>query len=247
MNSRTRTEDSDTGAAHAFVVDVSVAGTLRISGADAEAFLRIVCASDLKATAKLGGLALTLVLNSEGEIIDLVFLMRTGDAEYLMLTNPTNTDEVCEWLSAHAAIEDDAGRVFSDVTVEDQSDAMAALMLFGAASTKIHDDLIGACGTDLPYLDHEFSEEGYGVAELPCYLFMTATAFASQVGDFLNAYLELERLEVDAFKDLLFAMGAYDPRLADDAYFKPEDDRLRSLLRPTDDFIGARALRHDAD
>ncbi|MCD8200329.1 MAG: hypothetical protein LUD25_05210 [Coriobacteriaceae bacterium] len=244
MNRKEQADTVETEAAHAFVVDVSVAGTLRISGADAEAFLQVACASDLSATEKLGGLAKTLVLNSEGEIIDLVFLMRTGDAEYLMLTNPTNTEEVCEWLTAHAAIEDDDGRVFADVTVEDQSDAMAALMLFGTASPQIHADLTRACGTDLPYLDHEFTEEGYGVAELPCYLFMTATAFASQVGDFLNAYLELERLDTDAFKDLLFAMDAYDPRLADGAYFKPEDPRLERMLRSSDDFIGARALRH---
>ncbi len=226
------------------VVDVSAAGFLQVAGADALSFLQVVCASPLGALSAVGGLAPSLVLNSEAEVIDIVYVLRIGEAEFLMLCTPGNREELFEWLVAHSQIADNEGLVFADLSVQDASEAMAALMLFGAGAESVWADLTAACGsTGFPYLACEFTEPMYGVAALPCYLFITSANLAAQVGDFLNPYLSLERLGTEEFCELLVEQGAYVKALADGAYFTPADAGLEGMLRQDANFIGARALR----
>ena len=116
---------------HPLITDFSFQGTVHVTGADSARFLQTMLTADIEAIDVLGGSVPALALTPAGEVIDLIHVVRTGDAEYLLITNAPNTDEVVEWLTDHASVADDEGRLFPDVDVTDETGRLAAIALMG--------------------------------------------------------------------------------------------------------------------
>ena len=116
---------------HPLIADISFQGTVHVTGADSARFLQTMLTADIASLDVLGAGAPALALSPAGEVIDLLYVIRTGDAEYLLITSAPNTDEVVEWLDDHSAIADDGGRLFPDVSVTDQTGQLAAIVLMG--------------------------------------------------------------------------------------------------------------------
>ncbi len=82
--------------------DVSHMGEISVRGRDAEAFLQRVTSNDVS---KLGVLDAhySTVLNERGGVKDDVFVYRTGECKYMLVTNAVNVEKICDWFRQHAS------------------------------------------------------------------------------------------------------------------------------------------------
>lgn len=228
----------------AFVCDISSYGTLRIAGEDALQFVRTMCTGPIDEELALLAPTQGLLLTSEGEIIDVVTVLRTGDAEFLMLTFPQNTDEVFEWLQAHAEIADDNGPVFANLTVEDHSELMAVLLLFGQGVEKAYKELIAACEGQVAVVACDVADgRFYGVPEKPAHILFAPINAASAIGDFLLDYMNIEVITEEELIEKCIEKGTYLPQLYEAEYVKADDVSLWDFIRDGNDFVGARSLK----
>ncbi len=225
-----------------YVCDLSGCGVLRIAGAGAARFVSTMFSGALKPLESLGGFSQGVVLTGQGEVIDLVNVMRTGDDEYLMMTSADNRQETFEWLSAHSELTDDDGAVFGDVSLEDDSEKMAVLLMFGSTVSRNLEQLEQAAGGTLPALVHSFDAACYGVPAAPAYLLFAPRAFAAQMGEFLLQDPELNVEYPEELERRLDEAGQYCAALHDAAYANPLECGLGAYLRPEGDFVGASAL-----
>lgn len=225
-----------------YVCDLSGCGVLRIAGASAARFVSTMFSGALEPLGSLGGFSQGLLLTGQGEAIDLVDVMRTGDDEYLMMTSADNRQEAFEWLSAHAELADDDGPVFGAVSLEDDSEKMAVLLMYGSTVSSNLEQLEKAAGGALPALVHAFDSACYGVPEAPAYLLFAPRAFAAQMGEFLLQDLELNVEYPEELERRLEEAGQYCTALHEAAYANPLECGLEEYLRPEGGFVGANAL-----
>lgn len=226
----------------AYACDISDYGTLRIAGEDAPLFVQTMFSGALEPLDTLFGVSQGLLLSAQGEVIDVVSVVRTGDAEYLVLASPANTAEALEWLQAHAELERDGKRAFAGTVVEDQSDHMAVLVVYGAGAAAVLGSLKEACDGQMLFIDCALPPGAYGVAVDPAFLLFAPLAVAAQVGEFLQGCLTLEAVDFDAFLMQTCAAGRYNLQLDAAEYRTPAQLGLEHLLRSEHDFVGARAL-----
>lgn len=222
--------------------DLSEYGTLRIAGASASLFVQTMFTGSLEPLGTLFGYSCGLLVNGQGEVIDTVGVMRTGDDEYLMLTTPGNSEECLEWLQAHLEIEDSGERVFADTVVEDQSSLIAVLALYGAGAPAVFASLQKACGDQVLFMAAQPDEGAYGIPMDPSYLLFVPINLASQIGDFLQSCLNLEVVDYEAFVAAAAQANRYNLMLQAPEYHTPAQLGVEHLLRPEHDFVGAKAL-----
>lgn len=232
----------DTVIEGSYVCDLSGCGVFRISGSGAARFVSTMFSGALEPLASLGGFSQGLLLTGQAEAIDLVDVMRTGDDEYLMMTSPDNGQEAFEWLSAHSELIDDDGPVFGDVSLEDDSEKMAVLLMYGSTISHNFEQLTEAAGGALPALVHEFDAACYGVPAAPAYLLFVPRAFAAQMGEFLLQDPELNVEYPEELERRLDEAGQHCAALHDAAYANPLECGLGAYLRPEGGFVGAAAL-----
>ncbi len=101
--------------------DVSHMGEVRVTGADAEAFIQRMVTNDIAAVG-MGRAVYSPMCDEGGGVVDDLLIYRYSDAEFLLVVNAVNTDKDTAWLKAH---------VFGDVTVENVSDDFAQLAVQG--------------------------------------------------------------------------------------------------------------------
>jgi aminomethyltransferase len=106
--------------------DVSHMGRFIIQGADALPFLQHVLSNNA-AGLETGESQYTLIPNASGGAIDDAYLYRFYDHEYLLVVNAANRFKDWEHLRSHAGH-------FKDLTLLDQTDAIAMLSLQGPLS-----------------------------------------------------------------------------------------------------------------
>ena len=223
--------------------DISSYGTLRIAGADALRFVRTMCTGPIDETLDVLVPVQGLLLTSEGEVIDVVTVLRTGDAEFMMLTFPQNTDEVVEWLQAHAEISDDNGPVFAHVSVEDHSDLLAVLLLCGQGVERPYKELVSACEGQIAIMPCDVSSNvSYGIPEKPAHILFAPINAASAIGDFLLDYPNIEVISEEELTEKCIEQGAYLPQLYEAEYVKVTDVSLGDFIRDGNDFVGARNI-----
>lgn len=238
------TENTNTASATTvYAIDLSMAGTIRVVGADAPRFVRTMYSGSMEAFDQLFGLSQGMILNSEGEVIDMVGVVRTGNDECLVITSTDNVGEVLMWLQAHAELEDDKGRIFPQVAVEDQSMKLAMMMLYGPGSTALFEELKAACEESRIFvIPCDLAPGAYAVPSGPGHFFVVAPNMAPQVGRFLNEHLNVEVLKLDEYTQQLMEAGRIAPALGDPGYHSPAELGLEPYLRDVRDFVGARAL-----
>ena len=237
------TENTSTAADAVYAVDLSMAGTIRVVGADAPRFVRTMYSGSMEAFDQLFGLSQGMILSSEGEVIDMVGVVRTGNDECLVITSTDNVGEVLMWLQAHAELEDDKGRIFPEVTIEDQSMKLAMMMLYGPGSTPLFQELKAACEESRVFMiPCDLAPGSYAVPSGEGHFFVVAPNMAPQVGRFLNEHLNVEVLTLDEYTEQLMQAGCIAPALQDPGYHSPSELGLEPFLRDVRDFVGARAL-----
>ena len=226
-----------------YAVDLSMAGTIRIVGADAPRFVRTMYSGSMESFDQLFGISQGMILSSQGEVIDMVGVVRTGNDECLIVTSTDNVGEVLMWLEAHAELEDDKGRIFPELTIEDQSMKLAMMLLYGPGSAGLFDELQAACEASRIFMiGCSFDEACYAVPEGPARFFIVAPNMAPEVGRFLNERLNVEVLKLDEYTQQLMEAGQVAPALQDPGYHSPAELGLEGYLRDVHDFVGARAL-----
>lgn len=228
-----------------YAVDVSMAGAVRVVGADAPRFVRTMYSGSMEHFDELFGCSQGMLLNSEGQVIDMVGVVRTGDDECILLTSTENVSEVVMWLQAHAELEDDNGKIFPQVTVEDHSMKLAMMLIYGANSPELMANLREACRDRVFMIECSYPHSTYAVPRGPGYLIILAPNVAPQIGEFLNRQMNVEVLNLAEYCDQLRGSGQISEAVENAAYVTPEKAGLSSYLREVHDFVGARALGLD--
>ena len=225
-----------------YAADISHAGMIRIYGADAPRFVRTMYSGSMENFDTLYGVSQGMILSSEGEVMDMVGVIRTGSDECLAITSTDNVAEILMWLKAHAELEDDNGPIFADVTIEDQSLKLAMMLIYGCKSDALFAELKQACEGKIYMIDVRFPETTYAVPQGPGHLFVVAGNMAHHIGEFLNSCQEVEALTPDEYSAQLAATGMICEQIGDADYHKPDELGLMPFLRDVHDFVGARAL-----
>lgn len=239
-----------------YFCDVSQLGKIHLSGQSVYEFVRVMTTLDMHHLDASGRAGVALVLNAEGDIIDVVMVARTGSYEYIFITHPQTVGELTEWLQAHAKITSSEGTaVFEDIKVENKSRSVASFALYGPKALAILNEL-GQVD-----LKAKLGKDKLGlmtIGELEVLVIRWPFLCSHEEGAVYEVYLPAQGSEV--FKEILLGFAeidleefeAYKARRStaqtwftaaeEAAYIKPKSKSLQALMRLENDFVGARAL-----
>lgn len=130
------TEAFGTGCA---LCDLSGMTNMLISGEGADAFVSAACANQSLA---VGECSFGAVVTGDGSLASIPLVARTGDAEYLVCDPSARGMTLQPWLGFLVEIEQGGFRPFDSVTVEDESDALVPLLLWGPQATAVLADYV---------------------------------------------------------------------------------------------------------
>ena len=119
--------------------DLSGMPGILVSGQGADAFVAAACANR---NLTVGECAFGAVVTGDGSVSSVPLVARTGDAEYLIWDATVRGLGLQPWLSFLSAIEQKGYRPFAQVKVEDVSDALVPLLLWGPQATSILADYV---------------------------------------------------------------------------------------------------------
>ncbi|MGI6221880.1 MAG: hypothetical protein ACOYIP_08485 [Coriobacteriales bacterium] len=237
---------------HPLIADVSYQGAIHVTGADSARFLQTMLTADICSLEVLGAGAPALALTPAGEVIDLLYVIRTGDAEYLIVASAPNTDEVVEWLTDHSAVADDEGRLFPDVSVHDQTGQLAAIVLMGPGYIDMLAEFAAA-----PERVHGGWEAGMylgsDIGGIPLMMVRVrecedaAILYGAPAGlrALWEALLGFPELQAVGFDQLVLAAryhGLWLDGVEEGRYRTVAEAGLGHLVRPEGGFVGAAAL-----
>lgn len=121
--------------------DLQGMGALLVSGEGAAALVSSACANEQLA---VGECRFGAVITGDGSLASVPLVARTGDAEHL-LWDPTERGMMLEpWLGFLAGIEQDGFKPFDGAVVEDVSDALAPLLLWGPEAPAVLADYVAS-------------------------------------------------------------------------------------------------------
>lgn len=228
-----------------YTYDMSEYGTFLISGTDAPLFISTMFTGNFQNCNVLFGSACGLLLNAQAQVIDVVYVICTGNNEYLMLTSKENEQEDFEWLDAHAKLKSDDNLVFQNLSFENQSGKLASLLIFGACAAQVYKFLTNACDGKVAYIATELKKDAYGVPSNEGYLLFVPFALAPEIGELLNSLSGVEMLNTKEFFELLDGQKNFCPQLKESKYYKPEELNLMYLVRDEKNFVGARFMKEE--
>lgn len=110
------------------IFDLSHMGEIRVTGADAGAFLDYALVSQLS-TVAVGKAKYTMICQTDGAVLDDLIVYRLGETEYLIVANAANVEVVVTSLREAAA--------GFDVTLTDESASAALIAVQGPAAVDI--------------------------------------------------------------------------------------------------------------
>jgi glycine cleavage system aminomethyltransferase T len=229
--------------------NISDVGKLRISGQSAYDFISTMTSADMLQLEVVGGACAALVLTGQGELIDVVLVIRTGQQEYMLTVAPGLDTEIFEWLSAHAKLKDEDGKlVFAQLELSNESGQVAHIALFGKDADyvfgEISDDppaaqpkqvhLQMAQLSKLPVLILRYPLLG----EEPYYEMFFASAYVENMINLLLSFVELDLLDFDEFANLRAKHKTWFEQGAEAQYTTPKAAGFEHLVRPGGQFVG---------
>lgn len=119
--------------------DLSGMTGILVSGPGADSFVAASCANDALA---VGECAFGAVVTGDGSIASVPLVARTGDQEYLIWDASERGLMLQPWLGFLRDIEQDGFRPFGEVEVEDVSDALVPLLLWGPDARAVLADYV---------------------------------------------------------------------------------------------------------
>jgi glycine cleavage system aminomethyltransferase T len=244
-------ETIDDDLDHPLLTDVTYQGLLRVSGQDAYRFLQTMCTADALSLDGQGDHIYGLVLTGDAEIIDLVEIVKTGSYEFLVISDAPHTEELYEWLDAHAHLDDEQGPVFPDLEISNETGVLGQFVLIGAQSFSIIEALIG---TDHRHLTHDgslYMIEWEGtplmiveeqLSATPALRIFFPIAASISFWRILLSFPELQIIGRKNYERFLLDAGILLPDSTSSGYLTPGEAQLEHLLRIDRDFVGAHNL-----
>jgi aminomethyltransferase len=110
--------------------DVSHMGEIRVRGKDALSFVQALVTNDM-GNLEVGQARYTVMTNLEGGILDDLLVYRLAEEDFLLVVNAATTPKDVAW------VEQQAGLIEGDYSVEDQSAEWAQLAIQGPGSEAI--------------------------------------------------------------------------------------------------------------
>ncbi len=233
----------------AALIDLTGLGSRLISGTSAEAFVNaaFTCRS-----LTVGEVALTAVLTGDGALASIALLARTGDREFACWDLLGRGDILFAWLGFVAGVEQGGQRAFPDVVLEDASEALVPLLLWGPQAPAVLADYLR--DQELPEVGridgYALDDIGCLVASLPlgkgdCYLVLVPPRYARVLW---RSFLSFAVVAPVAPADLLARLVEVLPHLAGlpmsmgKLTITKDELAKAGLIRDTLDFVGARGL-----
>lgn len=232
------------------LTDLSGLYCARIGGAPAAAFVEAAFAGR---KLSVGECAFEAVCMGDGRICSIPLIARTGDEEYVLWDATASADMLCAWLSFLANIEQDGYRPYEGIELEDASESLVPLVLWGDPASVIIRDYVDA-DSKLPKPWHitDVALDGHIpslIASLsldgrPCQLLLVDPHYARTIWRSLLSFKTVAPIGQRALRCLaqeslpwLAALEEATPHVMDGAAL-----RSAGLVRRIPDFIGARAL-----
>lgn len=227
----------------AYLCDLSESGVIRCAGTSARFFLQTMYAGAMDKLREPLDCSQGPLLNAEAQVVDIVDVIFTGGNEFLLRTSEENNEEVFEWLSAHAQIEDDKGRVFEDLTLEEQNSHIATLLMFGPGAPEVYSKLLMACSDKVPVIPVALQEGAYGVPKGKGFLIFAPLNAASEIGNFLTEMLQVEVLDYEEYIEMCVRNDVRDKNLYGAEYVTATQcGAAQKLMRTPHDFVGGSHL-----
>ncbi len=242
---------------HPLLCDLSFQGLLRVSGKDSKSFLRIMLSCDIDALSSIGSSTYALVLSVQAEVIDIVFVICTGDSEYMLVVDSPVLDEVFEWLKENSKVSDDNGEIFEDIEIENETGLLASICLMGPGHEEILDELAGFKEQGKQIFKDKLSQGFYYTHDIGGIPFMMvrdksvenstiiwgSSAGITALWRALVGFEELQIVGFEQYKTIRQANNLWLDGVEEGQYRHPNECGLEHLLRPQGGFVGASALK----
>ncbi|MDR3052585.1 MAG: hypothetical protein LBU48_01830 [Coriobacteriales bacterium] len=244
--------EHDTATAPCFICDMSDLGKLRLSGEDALDFIRTMFSCELDPLYQIGGCAAALLLTGEAEVIDVVLLIRTGDAEFMVTTSPQNTQEVYDWLEAHGRLKGESGPVFAHLDLSNETGSLSTIALIGSDAAAILDELASGGFSAAPRMGQLVMAQ---VDTVPAMVFAAPLLPEPVLEVFcapgkkegllygLMSFPQVSPLSLEEYQQLRADNHSWFAAADVAAYAYPDDLKLLHLVRGSFDFVGGKALQ----
>lgn len=239
----------------AALVDLGGTPAWRVSGDDAQGFVRAAFAGWDEAVGECGFQA---VLLGDGSLASVPFLARTGTMEYVCW-DPTPREAVLDgWLSFLASVEQDGVRAFPRLQVEDVTEALSPLLLVGPAAETVLADYVAdprrlpapqrVCELDLDRI-HALVI-GLSLAGQRGFVALVPPSFVRVLWRSLLSFTEVVPLGDDGLRNACVGTLPWAERIltSTDKVRLGGRDLLRwGLVRPEGGYVGERGLTDLAD
>ena len=230
------------------LIDLSGLGSRLITGPTAPALASTVFAGRELA---IGEVAPEVALTGDGSIASLALVARTGTEELACWDLAGRGDILSSWLAFVAGIEQRGVRPFDGCEVEDASEALVPLLLWGPQASNVLSDYLGeqtvpgkgtVANRTLDRIGCLVATPDFG--ETPCHLVLVPPLYARVLW---RSFLSFQSVSPVGMRALVREVASHYPFLAP----AEGEDRLTAtrqklaqhgLLRSEPTFIGARGL-----
>lgn len=242
----------DLPLANPLLVDLSFQGMLRVSGPDSGFFLHTVLTCDVGSLTH-GHSSHALMLDGEGNVIDELLVICSGDDEYMLIVDAPVIDETFDWLKTIAAAVSARDGLFSEVQIGNESGALAMLAIMGPDRLSMLNEL--RTEPNAPDLSIQlgsgtcFTRSIGGIpmmliADEPAetILVLCSREGAAALWQALLSFPELQAIGLRPYEQVMRDMGLWLDGLEEGRLLSVSESGLAHLLRETHDFVGASAL-----
>jgi aminomethyltransferase len=234
----------------AVLCDITHAQVLYFAGPDAPAFAHAAFAIE---PLSVGACAFGAVLTGDGKVTSIPLLARTGSQEYIALDSTPRASVLDGWLSFLAHVSSDGYAPYAHMQAQDVTAKHVVLSLQGEAAPSVLGDYVGE--QTLPIPGHVASVLldripcivlNVGTYETPSFVIMVPPNAAVVLWRSLLSFTEVAPVGTQTFVRMESRRHPWLARLCDTSDrldFSREALVRDALIRGTDDFVGARALR----
>ena len=222
-----------------------------VSGAASRALVEAACARPCLAVGELG---FSACVEGDGSLAAVPLVMRTGDAEYVVVDPTVRGDVSRAWLGFLASVEQDGVAPCADAQLEDASGMLVPLLVMGAAAGHVLSDYLSGCDA-LPEpgraANLRLDKIGCIVAHLPlpgaapaAYLVLVPPVSARVLWRSLLSFSEVAPAGLGTLRVALEEILPWGALSASHEHVRVGRSELAAwgLVRDTDDFVGARGL-----
>lgn len=235
------------------LMDLSFQSLIRVSGKDSGYFLHTVLTADINSLSQ-GNNCHSLMLDGEGNVIDQVLVVCSGDDEYMLLVDEPVASEVLSWLQDIASAVSAKNGLFAAVKIEDAGDELAAISIIGPDRFEMLNELrtqenapdmriqlgSGTCFTtaigNIAML--MVSDEAASAIDI-----FTSPVGANALWQALLSFPDLQAIGFNAYKQVMGDFGLWLDGIEDGRYLSVSESGLAHMVRQQRDFVGANAIK----